>query len=127
MLCPDQGGPFVMHQLPGAPTCIGELVANGATVQLNTSDYPVFGLTFNGTFILGFVDPGDVPSYNFQQLLTGFGWLLYNGTVQVGARVYLSAQTSLTFIYSWASSRSPPTAEKSPRERLWASMRKAAC
>ncbi len=72
-----------MGQPPGATTCIGELVSNGVVVQLNASDFPVFGLTATGNFVLGMVDPNDVPSYNFSQLITGFAWLVYNGSVIV--------------------------------------------
>lgn len=62
---------------------MGHIVADGVVVQTDNSGFPSFGLTQDGNFCLGMLNASQVTTMAFEQLLTGFGWLLFNGTVQV--------------------------------------------
>lgn len=77
------GGPFIMYQLPGNPTCIGNVVSDGNKVQIQSTSNTNFGLTKDGNFVLGVLDSSDINSLQFEQLLTGFGWLIREGINQV--------------------------------------------
>lgn len=77
------GGPFVMYQLPGNPTCLGNIVSDGNVVQVQSTSNTNFGLTKDGEFVLGVLDSSDIQSLDFEQLITGFGWLIREGVNQV--------------------------------------------
>jgi hypothetical protein len=77
------GGPFVMNQPPGQPTCLGYIVANGSLVLLDSTNNANFGLTQRGDFVMGTLSTDQVLDGQFVQLLSGFGWLLLNGTSMV--------------------------------------------
>jgi exopolysaccharide biosynthesis protein len=76
------GGPFIMYQLPGNPTCLGNVVSDGLIAQTQNTSYINFGLTQDGNYIMGLLDPTDIPALNFEQLVTGFGWLIIEGQLQ---------------------------------------------
>jgi len=75
--------PFSMYQLPGRPTCIGYAVSNGSIGLLDPTSNTNFGLTSNGDFVIGVLQPSDVTSMGFVELASGFGWLLRRGELQV--------------------------------------------
>ena len=77
------GGPFVMFQPSNAPTCLGNVVSDGDVVQVQSTTNVNFGLTKNGEFIMGTLDDSDVQDLDFDQLITGFGWLIREGVNQV--------------------------------------------
>ena len=77
------GGPFSMHQLPGHPTCLGNIVSDGVLVQALNTTYANFGITKGGQWVMGEMTYSDVHSLDLQQLLTGFGWLVREGVNQV--------------------------------------------
>lgn len=62
-----------------SPTCLGNVVANSTVAQTQSTTNVNFGLTASGEFVMGVLQPSDVSSLNFTQLLTGFGWLVYEG------------------------------------------------
>lgn len=78
------GGPFIMGKGPDAATCLGDIVSDSVTVQtVPTGASANFGLTKEGNFVLGELEPKSIGGMDFEQLLTGFGWLLFNGSIQV--------------------------------------------
>lgn len=77
------GGPFVMYQPPGNPTCLGNIVSDGKIVQTQNTTYVNFGLTKSGDYVMGTLDDSDIESLDFEQLVTGFGWLVRESVNQV--------------------------------------------
>ena len=72
-------GPFVMHQPYGQPTCLGYIVANGTIAQVDSTANANFGLTNDGSFVMGVLSTQQVLDMNFNQLVSGFGWLVQAG------------------------------------------------
>src|SRR3989338_7976677 len=73
------GGPFVMHQPLGRPTCLGYVVSNGTVVEVDSTPNVNFGLTSTGEFLLGVLTPDQVQTLGFEELVSGFGWLAQAG------------------------------------------------
>lgn len=77
------GGPFNM--VPTATQCAGAVVSDGVV----TSDKRLptgaaaFGLTKDGQWSMGFGLNTSALLHSFDQLVTGFGWLVYNGSSAV--------------------------------------------
>ena len=77
------GGPFTMYQLPGNPTCLGNIVSDGNVVQAQNTTNANFGITTDGKYVMGEMDDSDVQTLPLEQLVTGFGWLVREGVNKV--------------------------------------------
>ena len=62
---------------------------NEATTSTN------FGVLSNGSYVMGELTTDDVDSMGFEELVTGFGWLLREGVVQVGAGGEIAPRTAI--------------------------------
>ncbi len=64
--------------------CVGNLVSDERIWQLPTdgsgTNRANFGITTDGRVISGFIDANVIASNKFSQLITGWGWLVRNGT-----------------------------------------------
>jgi len=59
------------------------------------TSYPAFGLTSKAEFVLGALTPTDVHNMGFEQLLTGFGWLVKDGTVVGNSGKEIAPRTAI--------------------------------
>lgn len=71
------GGPFSFSR----PSCLGNIVSDGKLVQIQDTTNQNFGLTKDGFFILGSLTSSDIRALQFDQLMTGFGWLVYDNKI----------------------------------------------
>ena len=69
-----------MHQPRDVDSCIGYVVGDGVVAFNQSTSNVNFGLTSNSSWIMGVLTPEEVQSMGITQLLTGFQWLLTNGT-----------------------------------------------
>jgi len=89
------GGPFIMGQPPTSATCLGYAISDGVSGSNLSTSFASFGLTKNNDFILGVLQPADVPALNFVQLLTGFGWLVRDGVAQRSTDTEVAPRTAI--------------------------------
>jgi len=89
------GGPFIMGQPPTSATCIGYAISDGVAGSKLVTSFASFGLTKNNDFILGVLQPSDVTSLGFVQLLTGFGWLVRDGVAQRSTDTEVAPRTAI--------------------------------
>ena len=77
------GGFFDM----GTGACHGTLASQGVVLQLGQegTESPIsFGLTKNGSYVIGQLSEAQVWSYGFQQIISGNDWLVRDGQSVVG-------------------------------------------
>lgn len=84
-----------MFKTPPQPTCLGDIISDGHTVQTQATSDVSFGLTTDGNFVMGVLNPSNVSKYGFDQLLTGFGFLLVHGQVVPPAGGEVAPRTAL--------------------------------
>jgi len=89
------GGPFIMGQPPTAATCLGYAISNGVTGSNLSTNFCSFGLTKKNEFILGVLQPSDVQTLGFVELLTGFGWLVRDGVAQHSSDTQIAPRTAI--------------------------------
>eukprot|EP01116_Phalansterium_solitarium_P012644 TRINITY_DN29124_c0_g1_i1.p1 TRINITY_DN29124_c0_g1~~TRINITY_DN29124_c0_g1_i1.p1 ORF type:complete len:267 (-),score=84.79 TRINITY_DN29124_c0_g1_i1:177-977(-) len=86
------GSPFSFSD----PTCLGDIVSDGKIVLDEGSEGPTdvdFGLTQDGNFIIGNLQPSDVHSLGFVQLLSAFGWLVQVGVPLPDNNTFIAGRT----------------------------------
>jgi len=72
-------GPFNMGN---GSACLGNIISNGTTFQLiNDTSQQSFGLSYDGMFYMGYISVEEIAAIGFRELVTGFDWLVRNGTV----------------------------------------------
>lgn len=76
--------------------CVGNLISNGSTVQLNGINRVNFGL-LESKFLSGYVSNETLQkgSLKFRQLITGAGWLLRKGEVAVDKSMQLEGLSEI--------------------------------
>jgi len=89
------GGPFEMGKSNTSATCLGYAISDGVSGSTLPTDFTSFGLTKNNDFILGVLQPSDVKSLNFVQLITGFGWLVRDGVAQRSTDTEVAPRTAI--------------------------------
>eukprot|EP01079_Euglenida_sp_SAG-EU17-18_P006266 gene6266-1118_t len=72
------GGPF---QFTIADSCLGYTISDSLNSSWKATGEANFGLTQSGDFILGPLTPVEAAQLQFTNMLTGFDWLLRNGTI----------------------------------------------
>jgi len=83
-------GAFFKFDLNGTDSlCIGNLISNGKTWQLPTDGTGTkranFGITKTGDIVTGFLDENDISSLEFNELITGWGWIVRGGVSNVNS------------------------------------------
>jgi len=77
------GGPFDM----ATGACIGVLITNGKTlVDDYTIQSPLFGITADNQWIIGLPSAADTRRLNVTEAVSGFGWLVQNGSNVVATK-----------------------------------------
>jgi len=89
------GGPFLTNQPPTAETCLGYVVSDSNIIQEQSTTNANFGLTKDNYFIIGVLNPQDVESMGYTQLLSGFGWLVRNGTAYTSTSTLIAPRTAI--------------------------------
>jgi len=64
------GGPF------SSKNCLGWIVSDGVYYDSVPVEYDCFGLTQDGYFVMGSITEKEVHSLGFEQLISGFNWLV---------------------------------------------------
>jgi N-acetylglucosamine-1-phosphodiester alpha-N-acetylglucosaminidase len=89
------GGPFIMGKTPPEPTCLGYIVSDSQLVQDTETSNVNFGITEQCDFVMGPMDSSYVQNAPFVQLVSGFGWLIQNGTVVPTAGGEIAPRTAV--------------------------------
>jgi N-acetylglucosamine-1-phosphodiester alpha-N-acetylglucosaminidase len=101
------GGFFTWDMSDTGSLCIGNLISDAQVWQLPTDGSGTgranFGITDKNEYVSGFINADVLSSRNFTQLITGWGWLVRNGTS------YVSQSSDLSY------SPGGFTMEKAPR------------
>ena len=64
--------------------CLGDLIVEGRSVQLNPTQGVHFGLRADThEFAVGYLEPSDVQRMQWRTLIQGNGWLVRNGSVYI--------------------------------------------
>lgn len=75
---------------------MGNLISDGKHWQLpqdgSGTGRANFGVTSNKEIVLGFIDSSTIADYSFDQLITGWGWLVREGLSYVASSPDLSYQ-----------------------------------
>eukprot|EP00040_Diaphanoeca_grandis_P020033 m.106243 g.106243 ORF g.106243 m.106243 type:complete len:273 (-) comp27706_c0_seq1:84-902(-) len=74
------GSPFVMHLNASGSTCLGDTVSNGSIITSQPTSV-VFGMTEDNKFVMGDITSEQVKSMQVRELLSGFQWLVEQGTI----------------------------------------------
>ena len=102
-----------MGRPPTAETCLGWIISHGALVQDGAGTKSAnFGLTKSGDWVLGQLSAPEVKDMDFEELVgargierltfsgqvSGFGWLVINGTVQPAAGGEVRCRVRFRFV-----------------------------
>lgn len=75
--------------------CNGNIILRGSILQNPSTFTGVnFGLTKNNLTVVGFIDPPDLPSFHFQTLVSGVGFLVREGHTYVNQSRDLNVNSS---------------------------------
>jgi len=75
------GSPFTMEKNPiTGTTCLGDVVTAGSIV-VSTPSVNAFGMTADNKFVIGEITDARIKSLNVTELLSGFNWLVEQGSV----------------------------------------------
>ena len=84
------GGPFSMK----GEMCIGPVISDGVVTNHQAVGYACVGMTTDGHWVMGTnIHPEFFSS--FDNLLCGFGWLVYNGTALASSQKLIAPRTTI--------------------------------